>query len=135
MSNTVKILLFVLGGVVLLAIGFAVGFFLLRVPLAARQAAVPGPVGMMPFAYRGLAVRGFQPALRFPFLGLGLLVGPLQCLGSIAGFVALFLVLTRKPASAVATPAAPVAIATPAAESTAPAGDDKTAASQPTKPG
>src|SRR5262245_44441055 len=104
-----KVVWVILGGLVLVGLGFAVGYF---VPFKAA-------VGPHPLMH----LRGFDGGFGFPFMMMGLrgLFGLFLCLGPLAGIVALILVLTRRPA---ASPA-------PAASSTPPAAPSETS-EQPT---
>ncbi len=99
---------FILGGLTLVALGFAVGYFThggLR------------PALVRPMMAGGLYMGGFP----FLFMGIRWLFGLVFWLGPLAGIVALIIVLTRRSPAAPAQPAAP-----------APA-EQPTAASQPTE--
>ena len=110
---------YILGAVVLIALGFAVGYFLnggMGRGLAMHSAA--------PFAQAG---RGFlMPRLLFGALfGLGALI---RWVGPLAGILALIIVLTRSPV-VVAAPAQAATVAPAETSATA-----ETAVETPTKP-
>ena len=99
-----SVIWYILGAIVLIGLGFLVGYVLNGGFM--RAAALRGGT-MMPYASRGLMMTG--PFFFAPRFGLGALVLAWLCLGPLAGFVALFLVLTRRPAQTVAVAAAPTA--------------------------
>jgi hypothetical protein len=99
-----NIIWYILGGLVLIALGFVAGYALNG---GFTRAAV-GAGTMMPYArgLRGAAVPGMlMGGLRF---GLGWLMMLIFWLGPVAGIVALIIVLARRPAAPVAPPVAPV---------------------------
>lgn len=103
-----SVIWYILGALVLIGLGFVVGYVLNGgfMRAAALRGAAIGPMG------RGMMPGGFFFAPRF---GLGALILAYLCLGPLAGFVALFLVLTRRPAAVVAPVAAPVVRTEPVA--------------------
>ena len=114
-----SIIWYVLGGLVLIALGFVVGYALNGGFL--RGAAVAGT--MMPYArgFRGAAMPGmFMGGLGF---GLGWLMMLIFWLGPIAGILALIIVLARRPAAPppAVPPAAPVEVPPAEAVTAAPA--------------
>lgn len=99
-----KVVWYILGGLVLIGLGFALGFF---VPFRAAA------FGLHPMMTLGRLRGGFD--FGFPFMGLRAVFGLVWCLGPLAGITALIIVLTRRPAASPA-PAAPSAPAAPAAK-------------------
>jgi hypothetical protein len=90
-----KVIWFVVGGIVLIGLGFALGF---HVPF--RGAAVLHPM---------MTAGGFRGGFPFLMLGVRGLFGLISCIGPLAGIAALIIVLSRRPAvsSAPAASAAP----------------------------
>ena len=91
-----KVVWYVLGGVVLVGLGFSLGFF---VPFR-------GAAGLHPMMVAG----GFRGGFPLMMMGARGLFGLIQCIGPLAGIVALILVLTRR------TPASPTPVAAPMPE-------------------
>ena len=94
-----KVVWYVLGGVALVGLGFAVGYF---VPFR-------GAGGFHPM----MAAGGFRGGFPLMMMGARGLFGVLQCIGPVAGIVALIVVLTRRPAAPAAPAPAPIAEAAP----------------------
>lgn len=97
-----SIIWYILGGLVLIALGFVAGYALNG---GFTRVAAVGAGTMMPYArgFRGAVAPGmFMGGLRF---GLGWLMMLIFWLGPVAGIVALIIVLARRPAA----PAAPLA--------------------------
>ena len=80
-----KVVWYVLGGVVLVGLGFALGYF---VPFR-------GSAGFHPM----MAAGGFRGGFPFMMMGVRSLFGLIQCIGPLAGIAALIIVLTRRPAA------------------------------------
>lgn len=105
-----SVIWYILGAVVLIGLGFVVGYILnggFMGAMALRGATV------MPYGARGMMASG--PFFFGPRFGLGALILAWLCLGPLAGFVALFLVLTRRPAQLAAPAAVPVVAVEPPA--------------------
>jgi len=99
-----SVIWYILGAIVLIGLGFVVGFVLnggVMGAMALRGAAVA------PFATRSMVAPG--PFFFGPRFGFGALILAYLCLGPLAGFAALFIVLTRRPAQVGAPASAPAA--------------------------
>ena len=92
-----------LGGVVLVGLGFALGYF---VPIR-------GAGGFHPM----MAAGGFRGGFPLMMAGARGLFGVIQCLGPLAGIVALIVVLTRRPTAPTLSAPAPMPEAAPTEDS------------------
>ena len=95
-----KVVWYVLGGVLLVGLGFALGFL--------------GPFRGAAALHPMVAAGGFRGGFPFMMMGVRSLFGLIQCIGPLAGIAALIIVLTRRPAALpVPAPAAPMPEAAP----------------------
>ena len=109
-----KVVWFVLGGVVLIGLGFALGFF---IPFK-------GAGGLHPMMTAG----GFRGGFPFLMLGVRGLFGLISCIGPLTGIAALIIVLTRRPAASSAPAASPTSASMPEASASPTEASSKTSA-------